>query len=102
MADSQAERNPSRSGRTAAGGSCSGVERSTGKSATAVALAVAQYPVVDAEEKLDALATEDDAEDGTASCGAGAGGCFPPCSGWPGMLGRLRQAQSLYFTRSPS
>ena len=75
LADPQAEGNAAWPGRTAAGGSCGGLERSTGEPATAVAVAMAQHPLADAEEELDAAAAEDDAQGDAVSCGAGAGGC---------------------------
>ena len=76
VADPQAEGNAPGPGRTAAGGSGGGVERPPGEPATAVAVAVVQDPLVDAEEELDAAAEEDDGEGGQVSCGAGLGPCW--------------------------
>ncbi len=61
LADSQAEGNAAGPGGTAAGGSGGGVECPPGEPATAVAVAMVQHPLVDAEEELDAAAEEDDA-----------------------------------------
>src|SRR5262249_24746065 len=74
VVDSQAEGNPSWPGGTTAGGSGSRVAHPPRESATAVAVAVVQYPVVDTEEKLDAASNEDDGEGGTVSWEAGNGG----------------------------
>ena len=73
LADPQAEGNAPGPGRTAAGGSGGGVERPPGEPATAVAVAVVQDPLADAEEELDAAAAEDDGEGGQVSCDAGLG-----------------------------
>jgi hypothetical protein len=64
MADPQAKGNKARPGRAVAGGSGSGVERSSGEPATAVAGAMDANPLVDREEELDVAATQDDAEGG--------------------------------------
>ena len=52
---------------------CGGVERSPGESATAVAVAMDANSLVDAQEELDAAATEDDGRGRTVSCGTGDG-----------------------------
>ena len=62
LADPQAKGDTPGPGRIAAGGSGGGVECSTGESATAVAVAMGQHSLADAEEELDAAATEDDAK----------------------------------------
>ena len=56
LADPQAEGDAARPGRTAAGGSGGGLERPAGEPPTAVAAAVAQNPLADREEELDAAA----------------------------------------------
>src|SRR6516162_8819584 len=73
LADPQAEGDEAWPGGTAAGGSCGRVERPSGEPATAVAAAMAQYPVVDPGEELDTAAAQDDAQGDPASCGAGDG-----------------------------
>src|SRR6516164_568732 len=70
LADPQAEGDQAWPSGTAAGGSCGRVERPPGKPATAVAAAMAQYPVVDTGEGLDTAAAQDDAQGDPASCGA--------------------------------
>ena len=70
------------------------MERPPGEPATAVAVAMVQNPLADAEEELDAAAAEDDAQGGAVSCGAGAGRRLPVwlvlgLVGWEGY-GRLK------------
>src|SRR5262249_18367610 len=94
LADPQAEGDAPGPGRTHAGGSGGGVERPSGKPATAVAAAMAANLLADGEEELDAAAAEDDETSDPLPCGAGArgGGLAGPYRlGW---LRGLRDAAS--------
>src|SRR5262249_58231423 len=87
LADPQAKGNPAGPGRTAAGRPDGCLDCPPGEPPTAVALAMVQYSVVDAQKGLDTAAAQDDAEGDPLPCGTGC-----DCGRGPGpdWLGRLR------------